>query len=185
MTSNTVTGSDNMQQVGLGICYDLRFPELSQALQRNGAHILTYPSAFTVATGAAHWEVIFTNDIGQKMILYIDKPNKDPQFLPHSAGASSGESHRDTVLRPSSSAGWPAPREALFLRPRPRSGPLGGGAEWLWRGEPRLGACGDQHGENQQHQEEHASPGAPQRRCFLPQPGLNLSPSVCVDERIV
>lgn len=45
-------------KVGLGICYDLRFPELSQALQRDGAHILTYPSAFTVATGAAHWEVL-------------------------------------------------------------------------------------------------------------------------------
>ncbi|XP_036417223.1 deaminated glutathione amidase [Colossoma macropomum] len=44
--------------VGLGICYDLRFPELSLALQRQGAEILTYPSAFTVATGAAHWEVL-------------------------------------------------------------------------------------------------------------------------------
>uniref|UniRef100_A0A3Q3NPS8 Deaminated glutathione amidase n=1 Tax=Labrus bergylta TaxID=56723 RepID=A0A3Q3NPS8_9LABR len=45
-------------KVGLGICYDLRFPELSLALQRSGADILTYPSAFTVATGAAHWEVL-------------------------------------------------------------------------------------------------------------------------------
>ncbi|KAM3857779.1 deaminated glutathione amidase [Diretmus argenteus] len=45
-------------KVGLGICYDLRFPELSLALQRNGAEILTFPSAFTVATGAAHWEVL-------------------------------------------------------------------------------------------------------------------------------
>lgn len=49
-----------LPQVGLGICYDLRFPELSLALQRDGAQILTYPSAFTVATGAAHWEVGFT-----------------------------------------------------------------------------------------------------------------------------
>lgn len=45
-------------KVGLGICYDLRFPELSLALQRHGAEILTYPSAFTVVTGAAHWEVL-------------------------------------------------------------------------------------------------------------------------------
>ncbi|XP_072543476.1 deaminated glutathione amidase [Salminus brasiliensis] len=45
-------------KVGLGICYDLRFPELSLALQRQGAEILTYPSAFTVATGTAHWEVL-------------------------------------------------------------------------------------------------------------------------------
>ncbi|XP_072232742.1 deaminated glutathione amidase isoform X1 [Leuresthes tenuis] len=45
-------------KVGLGICYDLRFPELSLSLRRHGAEILTYPSAFTVATGAAHWEVL-------------------------------------------------------------------------------------------------------------------------------
>uniref|UniRef100_H3C5S9 Nitrilase 1 n=1 Tax=Tetraodon nigroviridis TaxID=99883 RepID=H3C5S9_TETNG len=49
-------------KVGLGICYDLRFPELSLALQRDGAQILTYPSAFTVATGRAHWEVGVIND---------------------------------------------------------------------------------------------------------------------------
>ncbi|XP_069375279.1 deaminated glutathione amidase isoform X2 [Paralichthys olivaceus] len=45
-------------KLGLGICYDLRFPELSLALRRHGADVLTYPSAFTVATGAAHWEVL-------------------------------------------------------------------------------------------------------------------------------
>ena len=38
-------------------CYDLRFPELSISLTQQGAEILTYPSAFTVQTGAAHWEV--------------------------------------------------------------------------------------------------------------------------------
>ncbi|KAJ8336653.1 hypothetical protein SKAU_G00378730 [Synaphobranchus kaupii] len=45
-------------KVGLGVCYDLRFPELSLALRRQEAEILTYPSAFTVTTGAAHWEVL-------------------------------------------------------------------------------------------------------------------------------
>jgi len=43
-------------QLGLGICYDLRFGEHSQALARAGAQLLTFPSAFTVATGQAHWE---------------------------------------------------------------------------------------------------------------------------------
>ena len=38
-------------------CYDLRFPELSLILAQQGADILTYPSAFTFTTGAAHWEV--------------------------------------------------------------------------------------------------------------------------------
>ncbi|XP_028565307.2 deaminated glutathione amidase isoform X2 [Podarcis muralis] len=45
-------------KVGLAICYDLRFPEISIALAREGAEILTYPSAFTVTTGSAHWEVL-------------------------------------------------------------------------------------------------------------------------------
>ncbi|KAF9933931.1 Nitrilase [Modicella reniformis] len=45
-------------KVGLGICYDLRFPEMALELRRQGAEILTYPSAFTVKTGEAHWEVL-------------------------------------------------------------------------------------------------------------------------------
>lgn len=43
-------------KVGALICFDLRFPEPSLALRRQGAQILTYPSAFTVPTGRAHWE---------------------------------------------------------------------------------------------------------------------------------
>ncbi|KZC07003.1 Nitrilase like protein 1 [Dufourea novaeangliae] len=45
-------------KLGLSICYDMRFPELSLALRNMGAEILTYPSAFTYQTGAAHWEII-------------------------------------------------------------------------------------------------------------------------------
>ncbi|XP_064605423.1 nitrilase and fragile histidine triad fusion protein NitFhit-like [Liolophura sinensis] len=43
-------------KVGLAICYDLRFPELSIALTQQGAELLTFPSAFTQTTGLAHWE---------------------------------------------------------------------------------------------------------------------------------
>ncbi|GFY42301.1 nitrilase and fragile histidine triad fusion protein NitFhit [Trichonephila inaurata madagascariensis] len=43
-------------KVGLGSCYDLRFPEFALALTKAGAEILTYPSAFTLTTGMAHWE---------------------------------------------------------------------------------------------------------------------------------
>ncbi|KAJ5631307.1 Carbon-nitrogen hydrolase [Penicillium longicatenatum] len=43
-------------RVGLAICFDLRFPEISLALRRQKADIITYPSAFTVPTGKAHWE---------------------------------------------------------------------------------------------------------------------------------
>ncbi|ORY91835.1 carbon-nitrogen hydrolase [Syncephalastrum racemosum] len=43
-------------RTGLQTCYDLRFAELSIRQRRLGAEILTFPSAFTVKTGMAHWE---------------------------------------------------------------------------------------------------------------------------------
>lgn len=46
-------------RVGLMTCYDIRFPWLSDMLRgQEDAEILTYPSAFTVKTGEAHWEVL-------------------------------------------------------------------------------------------------------------------------------
>ncbi|CAH0712891.1 unnamed protein product, partial [Brenthis ino] len=45
-------------KIGLAICYDMRFPELSTALSTMGAEIITYPSAFTYATGDAHWHIL-------------------------------------------------------------------------------------------------------------------------------
>jgi len=42
--------------VGCSICYDMRFPELYQALARRGAEIVVVPSAFTLQTGKDHWE---------------------------------------------------------------------------------------------------------------------------------
>ncbi len=43
---------------GCAICYDLRFPELFQALRLRGADIIAVPSAFTRETGRAHWEIL-------------------------------------------------------------------------------------------------------------------------------
>jgi len=45
-------------QVGLSVCYDLRFPQLYRALAKSGAEILTVPSAFTETTGKAHWDTL-------------------------------------------------------------------------------------------------------------------------------
>ena len=42
--------------LGLSICYDLRFAYLYRALAQAGAEILTVPAAFSPVTGAAHWE---------------------------------------------------------------------------------------------------------------------------------
>lgn len=45
-------------KLGLTICYDLRFPHLYRRLAQAGAQIITVPAAFTVPTGAAHWETL-------------------------------------------------------------------------------------------------------------------------------
>ena len=44
--------------MGLTICYDVRFPELYTQLAHHKTDIIFVPSAFTVPTGAAHWEVL-------------------------------------------------------------------------------------------------------------------------------
>ncbi|CBY21169.1 unnamed protein product [Oikopleura dioica] len=44
--------------LALSICYDLRFPHLSHEYRKRGADVLTFPSAFTVPTGKAHWHTL-------------------------------------------------------------------------------------------------------------------------------
>lgn len=45
-------------QVGMTVCYDVRFPHLHRKLAKAGAQILTVPAAFSHVTGAAHWEIL-------------------------------------------------------------------------------------------------------------------------------
>ncbi|MGL5429174.1 MAG: carbon-nitrogen hydrolase family protein [Vibrio sp.] len=45
-------------QLGLSICYDVRFPHLYHELRRQGAQVLLVPAAFTAVTGQAHWQVL-------------------------------------------------------------------------------------------------------------------------------
>jgi predicted amidohydrolase len=45
--------------VGMSICYDVRFPELYRCLVKDrGAEVLLVPAAFTAHTGAAHWHLL-------------------------------------------------------------------------------------------------------------------------------
>ncbi|KAF3766087.1 carbon-nitrogen hydrolase [Cryphonectria parasitica EP155] len=68
-TSLTPPFDSPVGRIGSLICFDLRFPEPALALAHPPssspsspgrgwlpAHVLTYPSAFTVPTGQAHWE---------------------------------------------------------------------------------------------------------------------------------
>lgn len=45
-------------ELGMSVCYDLRFPELFRILALRGAEAISLPSAFTVPTGRAHWQVL-------------------------------------------------------------------------------------------------------------------------------
>lgn len=46
-------------RVGVGICYDVRFPELSALMARqSGAGLLVFPAALNKALGPAHWELL-------------------------------------------------------------------------------------------------------------------------------
>lgn len=42
--------------IGLSVCYDLRFPEIYRKMHDHDVNIITVPSAFTATTGRAHWE---------------------------------------------------------------------------------------------------------------------------------
>ena len=45
-------------ELGLSICYDVRFPELYRILAIRGARVFTVPAAFTVPTTRDHWEIL-------------------------------------------------------------------------------------------------------------------------------
>lgn len=46
-------------KVGLGVCYDLRFPELAAGYaQHRECNLLVYPGAFSTVTGPAYWRLL-------------------------------------------------------------------------------------------------------------------------------
>ncbi|MGH2849891.1 MAG: nitrilase-related carbon-nitrogen hydrolase, partial [Solirubrobacteraceae bacterium] len=53
-----VTSTADGVELGMSICYDLRFPELYRILALRGARILLVPAAFTLATTRDHWETL-------------------------------------------------------------------------------------------------------------------------------
>ena len=53
-----VTAKAGAANLGLSVCYDVRFPELYRLLALRGAEILAVPAAFTLQTGKDHWELL-------------------------------------------------------------------------------------------------------------------------------
>lgn len=50
--------SETLGNIGLSICYDVRFPELYRHLADKGADVIFIPAAFTAFTGKDHWQVL-------------------------------------------------------------------------------------------------------------------------------
>lgn len=57
--SEVVSCESPVGKLGLTVCYDIRFPELFQRLRfGHGCEVMLVPSAFTMKTGEAHWELL-------------------------------------------------------------------------------------------------------------------------------
>lgn len=69
-------------ELGLTVCYDLRFPELYRILAVRGARALAVPSAFTLATGRDHWEVLLRARAIENQAFVI-APNQVGEAPPH------------------------------------------------------------------------------------------------------
>ncbi len=50
--------SEKLGNLGLSVCYDVRFPEIYRHLSQQGADVLFVPAAFTAYTGKDHWQVL-------------------------------------------------------------------------------------------------------------------------------
>ncbi len=68
--------------LGLSICYDLRFPELYRILAVRGARLIAVPSAFTLATGRDHWEVLLRARAIESQ-AFVLAPNQVGEAPPH------------------------------------------------------------------------------------------------------
>ena len=53
-----IVAETEIGNLGLSICYDLRFPELYRKMHKYNVQIITTPAAFTATTGEAHWETL-------------------------------------------------------------------------------------------------------------------------------
>jgi deaminated glutathione amidase len=68
--------------LGMSVCYDLRFPELYRILAIRGARLLTVPSAFTLPTGRAHWDVLVRARAIENQ-AFVLAPNQVGEAPPH------------------------------------------------------------------------------------------------------
>jgi deaminated glutathione amidase len=80
--SEIVTAPLGDVELGLAVCYDLRFPELFRILALRGAKLVALPSAFTAATGRDHWEVLLRARAIEDQVFLL-APNQVGTAPPH------------------------------------------------------------------------------------------------------
>lgn len=91
--------------LGLSTCYDMRFPEMYTLLREQGAQVMLAPSAFTVPTGRAHWEVCvgMIECVWMYSILYECERKGLMCLTVYASGVIAVSGDRNTKLRDCSS----------------------------------------------------------------------------------
>ncbi|GLC43809.1 Omega-amidase, chloroplastic [Pleodorina starrii] len=66
-------------RLGIGICYDIRFPELAQLYAARGCQVLIYPGAFNMTTGPVHWELLAkARAVDNQIFVITCSPARNP-----------------------------------------------------------------------------------------------------------
>lgn len=95
--SETLTGGDKITlfdvpgygKVGLGICYDIRFPEVAATAARKGAFAMIYPGAFNTTTGPLHWHLLArARAVDNQLYVIACSPAQDLNSGYHAFGHS-------------------------------------------------------------------------------------------------
>lgn len=67
-------------RLGIGICYDIRFPELAMIYAARGAQLIVYPGAFNTVTGPLHWELLQrARAVDNQLFVATCSPARDEQ----------------------------------------------------------------------------------------------------------
>ncbi|KAF9986600.1 hypothetical protein BGZ65_006958, partial [Modicella reniformis] len=76
-------------KIGVGICYDIRFPEPAMIAARQGCFVMIYPGAFNMTTGPLHWELLQrARAVDNQMYVAACSPARDLTAGYHAWGHS-------------------------------------------------------------------------------------------------
>ncbi|CAG8581679.1 55_t:CDS:10 [Ambispora gerdemannii] len=76
-------------KIGIGICYDMRFPEMAMIASRKGCIMMIYPGAFNLTTGPLHWELLQrARAVDNQIFVATCSPARDYTATYHAYGHS-------------------------------------------------------------------------------------------------